>query len=147
MFRSCGIFILRSTDNLFVEWEDMFCLFKVQCLILSLGRGICRCGQPPCEVCLFLKLLHVSLSSQSRDLIEQQYGKSNEFKALAVNWRFIMQLYKCEDSHIKKLFRVKELQYKRDMMLFGLGRLFYVILLLINAVAVLNEERFLRRSM
>ncbi|CCH63129.1 hypothetical protein TBLA_0J01330 [Henningerozyma blattae CBS 6284] len=30
-------------------------------------------------------------------------------------------------------------------MLFGLGRLFYVILLLINAVAVLNEERFLRR--
>ncbi|CAI4060308.1 SKDZ05G1515 [Saccharomyces kudriavzevii ZP591] len=31
------------------------------------------------------------------------------------------------------------------MMLFGLGRLFYVILLLINAVAVLNEERFLRR--
>lgn len=32
-------------------------------------------------------------------------------------------------------------------MIFGLGRLFYVILLLINAVAVLSEERFLRRSM
>lgn len=32
------------------------------------------------------------------------------------------------------------------MMLFGLGKLFYVILLLINAVAVLSEERFLRRS-
>ncbi|EEU06491.1 Yos1p [Saccharomyces cerevisiae JAY291] len=32
------------------------------------------------------------------------------------------------------------------MVLFGLGRLFYVILLLINAVAVLSEERFLRRS-
>ncbi|QHS72861.1 Yos1p [Saccharomyces paradoxus] len=31
------------------------------------------------------------------------------------------------------------------MVLFGLGRLFYVILLLINAVAVLSEERFLRR--
>ncbi|CCF60714.1 hypothetical protein KAFR_0L01060 [Kazachstania africana CBS 2517] len=30
-------------------------------------------------------------------------------------------------------------------MLFGLGRLFYVILLLINAVAVLSEERFLSR--
>ncbi|CAI4038548.1 SMKI05G1585 [Saccharomyces mikatae IFO 1815] len=30
-------------------------------------------------------------------------------------------------------------------MIFGLGRLFYVILLLINAVAVLSEERFLRR--
>lgn len=32
-------------------------------------------------------------------------------------------------------------------MLFGLGKLFYVILLLINAVAVLSEERFLSRSM
>ncbi|SCU79960.1 LAFA_0B06700g1_1 [Lachancea sp. 'fantastica'] len=30
-------------------------------------------------------------------------------------------------------------------MIFGLGRLFYVVLLLINAVAVLSEERFLRR--
>ncbi|KAK5782191.1 hypothetical protein RI543_000120 [Arxiozyma heterogenica] len=30
-------------------------------------------------------------------------------------------------------------------MLFGLGKLFYVILLLINAVAVLSEERFLSR--
>ncbi|SCU91534.1 LADA_0F10550g1_1 [Lachancea dasiensis] len=30
-------------------------------------------------------------------------------------------------------------------MIFGLGRLFYVFLLLINAVAVLSEERFLRR--
>ncbi|CAR21225.1 Yos1p [Lachancea thermotolerans CBS 6340] len=30
-------------------------------------------------------------------------------------------------------------------MIFGLGRLFYVILLLINAVAVLSEERFLSR--
>ncbi|QLQ80601.1 hypothetical protein HG537_0D06020 [Torulaspora globosa] len=30
-------------------------------------------------------------------------------------------------------------------MLFGLGRLFYVILLLINSVAVLSEERFLIR--
>lgn len=29
--------------------------------------------------------------------------------------------------------------------MFGLGRLFYVILLLVNAVAVLNEERFLNR--
>lgn len=33
------------------------------------------------------------------------------------------------------------------MMFFGLGRLFYVIILLINAVAVLSEERFLIRSM
>lgn len=32
------------------------------------------------------------------------------------------------------------------MVFFGLGRLFYVILLLINAVAVLSEERFLVRS-
>ncbi len=32
-------------------------------------------------------------------------------------------------------------------MIFGLGRLFYVTLLLINAVAVLSEERFLSRSM
>ncbi|GMM56319.1 Yos1 protein [Maudiozyma humilis] len=31
------------------------------------------------------------------------------------------------------------------MVLFGLGKLFYVILLLINAVAVLSEERFLGR--
>ncbi|CAR58043.1 uncharacterized protein GVI51_J03069 [Nakaseomyces glabratus] len=30
-------------------------------------------------------------------------------------------------------------------MIFGLGRLFYVTLLLINAVAVLSEERFLSR--
>ncbi|AMD19973.1 HCL178Cp [Eremothecium sinecaudum] len=30
-------------------------------------------------------------------------------------------------------------------MIFGLGRLFYVILLLVNSVAVLSEERFLRR--
>ncbi|EDO15065.1 hypothetical protein Kpol_411p10 [Vanderwaltozyma polyspora DSM 70294] len=30
-------------------------------------------------------------------------------------------------------------------MLFGLGKLFYVILLLINAIAVLSEERFLSR--
>ncbi|SCV99878.1 LAFE_0B04500g1_1 [Lachancea fermentati] len=30
-------------------------------------------------------------------------------------------------------------------MIFGLGRLFYVVLMLINAVAVLSEERFLRR--
>ncbi|AET38979.1 Yos1p Ecym_3499 [Eremothecium cymbalariae DBVPG len=30
-------------------------------------------------------------------------------------------------------------------MIFGLGRLFYVVLLLVNAVAVLNEQRFLRR--
>ncbi|AAS51186.1 ACL042Wp [Eremothecium gossypii ATCC 10895] len=30
-------------------------------------------------------------------------------------------------------------------MIFGLGKLFYVILLLVNAVAVLSEERFLRR--
>ena len=33
------------------------------------------------------------------------------------------------------------------MVLFGLGKLFYVVLLLINAVAVLSEERFLGRSM
>lgn len=32
-------------------------------------------------------------------------------------------------------------------MIFGLGKLFYVILLLINSVAVLSEERFLIRSM
>ncbi|KAL3232919.1 hypothetical protein RNJ44_04835 [Nakaseomyces bracarensis] len=32
-------------------------------------------------------------------------------------------------------------------MIFGLGRLFYVTLLLINSVAVLSEERFLSRSM
>ncbi|CCE66229.1 hypothetical protein TPHA_0P00710 [Tetrapisispora phaffii CBS 4417] len=31
------------------------------------------------------------------------------------------------------------------MVLFGLGKLFYVILLLINAVAILSEERFLSR--
>ncbi|QLG73253.1 hypothetical protein HG535_0E03370 [Zygotorulaspora mrakii] len=30
-------------------------------------------------------------------------------------------------------------------MIFGLGKLFYVILLLINSVAVLSEERFLIR--
>ncbi|KAH3902737.1 Yos1p SCDLUD_000325 [Saccharomycodes ludwigii] len=30
-------------------------------------------------------------------------------------------------------------------MIFGLGKLFYVILLLINSIAVLSEERFLRR--
>ncbi|KAL6937722.1 Protein transport protein yos1 [Hanseniaspora vineae] len=30
-------------------------------------------------------------------------------------------------------------------MIFGFGKLFYVILLLINAIAVLSEERFLRR--
>ncbi|CAR64362.1 Yos1p [Kluyveromyces lactis] len=31
-------------------------------------------------------------------------------------------------------------------MIFGLGRLFYVVLLLINSIAVLSEERFLRRK-
>ncbi|CCK72788.1 Yos1p KNAG_0L01680 [Huiozyma naganishii CBS 8797] len=30
-------------------------------------------------------------------------------------------------------------------MLFGLGKLFYVILLLVNSIAVLSEERFLSR--
>ncbi|QGN16160.1 protein YOS1 [Kluyveromyces marxianus] len=29
--------------------------------------------------------------------------------------------------------------------MFGLGRLFYVVLLLINSIAVLSEERFLSR--
>jgi len=32
------------------------------------------------------------------------------------------------------------------MSLFGLGTMFYVALLLINAIAILNEERFLARS-
>lgn len=40
-----------------------------------------------------------------------------------------------------------DLKRHHSIMLFGLGRLFYVILLLINAVAVLSEERFLSRSM
>ncbi|CDR43260.1 CYFA0S11e02652g1_1 [Cyberlindnera fabianii] len=29
--------------------------------------------------------------------------------------------------------------------MFGLGKLFYVIILLVNAIAILNEERFLKR--
>ncbi|KAI4228121.1 MAG: hypothetical protein L6R36_001901 [Xanthoria steineri] len=32
------------------------------------------------------------------------------------------------------------------MMLFGLGNLFYVSILLVNAVAILSEDRFLARS-
>jgi protein-S-isoprenylcysteine O-methyltransferase Ste14 len=34
----------------------------------------------------------------------------------------------------------------RIMLTFGLGTFFYVILLSINAVAILNEERFLAQS-
>ncbi|CAM9011137.1 unnamed protein product [Wickerhamomyces anomalus] len=30
--------------------------------------------------------------------------------------------------------------------MFGLGKLFYAILLLVNAIAVLSEDRFLKRS-
>jgi Yos1-like len=34
---------------------------------------------------------------------------------------------------------------ERDMV-FGLGNIFYISLLLVNAIAVLSEERFLARS-
>lgn len=56
-------------------------------------------------------------------------------------------LAKKRQQQIKNNLASREVPKGLQTMIFGLGRLFYVTLLLINAVAVLSEERFLSRSM